>query len=118
MQIEGRGIVTYKKKGMVDLAYRIAPLILMVFVENAFKHSAEKKSEGIEIKIDISLDNRVLAFDCENNYDPEEGIKNEQGIGLENVRKRLDFIYPDSHQLNIHQSNTNYHVQLMVDLIT
>lgn len=116
LQIEGRGFVTYEKNGTDEAAHQIAPLILMVFVENAFKHSAEKKSEGIEIKIDLNLNNSVLEFNCYNNYDPEEGIENEQGIGLENVKKRLNFIYPDSHRLNIKQSNTEYHVQLMIDL--
>mgnify|MGYP001246241491 CR=1 FL=1 len=118
MQIEGRGKVFYHKSGIGESSQMIAPLILMVFVENAFKHSAEKKSEGIEIHIHIILDNNSLRFNCKNNYDPIEhkNNNNEAGIGLENVQKRLQFIYPNSYELTINKSETVYDLQLTLNL--
>lgn len=118
MQIEGRGQVHYHKSGIDEPSQLVAPLVLMVFVENAFKHSSEKKSDGIEIYIELMLENDTLHFHCKNNYDPVElkNIEKEAGIGLENVQKRLQFIYPNSHELRINESDTEYDVQLTIDL--
>ncbi len=86
-------------------ALEITPLILIVFVENAFKHSRNIQSEPIEIKINISLsDSSWLTFKVENNYSkPPISFKNidntEGGIGLKNVKKRLEVLYPDGQRI-------------------
>ncbi len=117
LQIEERGTVHYQAK-KISGAFKIAPLILIVFIENAFKHSQEGQSEGILIDICVELSNDGrLGFYCKNNYNAEaKGVKTAQGIGLENVRKRLELLYPNAHTLEIRQSAQWYEVYLSVQL--
>ncbi len=118
MQIEGRGSVSFKQVGLEDTTLRIAPLILIVFVENAFKHSAEKQSDAIDIAIEVELKEHDLKFSCRNLYSDEGSDLNdrEEGIGLANIRKRLDLIYPQSYRLHINSENGCYQVVLDLQL--
>ena len=117
MQIEERGEVLFSKKN-IETSFQIAPLILMVFIENAFKHSTASQSEGI--KIDVSLElkaNNTLEFICKNSFQAISNTNNlAKGIGLENVKKRLALIYPNSHQLDIQKTENEYHVNLLIEL--
>ena len=117
MQIEERGEVSFSKKNIIS-GFQIAPLILTVFVENAFKHSTASQSE--EIKIDVSIElkpNNTLEFICKNSFQEVSNTDNlAKGIGLENVKKRLNLIYPNSHQLTIQKTNHEYHVNLLIEL--
>lgn len=118
MQIEGRGSVSFNKQGIENTNKRIAPLVLMVFVENAFKHSSNNQMEGIKIEISMRLENDSLYFDCYNTF--EEGSTEVQsedsGIGLENVKKRLAYIYPNAHELTIDKSDKEFRVSLKIEL--
>jgi hypothetical protein len=118
LQIEGRGEVQYNTP-QVSGNYHIAPLILMVFVENAFKHSASSQTEDIMIKIDLSINaSGTLKFECRNTFLEETNTQNlDKGIGLRNVQKRLDLIYPNSHNLTINGNAGWYQVFLTIDLI-
>lgn len=117
MQIEDRGQVDIsiqnKGSGLV-----IAPLILMVFIENAFKHSQSSISEGINITLSIHVDEQgVMQFQCTNNYEQLNNNDNlASGIGLENVQKRLDLIYPGDHELSISKGDEYYTVNLQLQL--
>ncbi|WP_411896160.1 sensor histidine kinase [Winogradskyella sp. A2] len=117
LQIEGRGKVN-NTIGNIPENYNIAPLVLSVFIENAFKHSASSQTENISINIDINVsDNGILNFRCTNSYQSETNVnKLDQGIGLQNVKKRLDLMYPKSHELKISDDNENFKVQLALDL--
>ncbi|WP_439482360.1 sensor histidine kinase [Cyclobacterium plantarum] len=117
LQIEDRGEVSFQT-GNIPPGFHIAPLILTVFIENAFKHSQSGQSEKIVIKIHLEVDNNgLLKFSCHNNYilGPERK-STPKGIGLENVRKRFDLLYPDSHKLTIKQLDTEYRVTLTLQL--
>jgi len=117
LQIEERGIVRFSTHH-IRAEYQIAPLILVVFIENAFKHSQTGQSENIFIEIDLRLSEEgSLEFCCRNNYQP--GVHpngNLKGIGLDNVKKRLHLLYPAAHQLNIRQSEHHYEVHLTMQL--
>lgn len=117
LQIEERGQVNFVKKNIAG-QYQIAPLILMVFIENAFKHSQSSLSSDIKIDISVSLeDDNSLRFNCKNNYQKQTNIDQlTRGIGLSNVRKRLDFLYPDSYKLDIKESADQYEVDLVIKL--
>lgn len=117
LQIEGRGNVSVEI-GNILSNYRIAPLILTVFVENAFKHSASSQTDNISIIVKASMDeNGVLHFICNNTFLSQSNTENlDSGIGLENVRKRLQLIYPNSHNLEIKTENETYKVELKIDL--
>jgi LytS/YehU family sensor histidine kinase len=94
--------------------YEIAPLILIVFVENAFKHSRLVKSAAVDIFISTSLENEMFTFTITNNYNQEKESSGD-GIGLINVRRRLELIYP-THQLNISQDESFFMVNLQLPL--
>ena len=116
MQIEERGKVNFNKKSIGNL-HKIAPLILVVFIENAFKHSQASQADNIEMYIKIELNGDRLTFACRNNYRPiqADGELN-KGIGLKNVRKRLELLYPDAHELKISESGTIFEVKLSMEL--
>lgn len=117
LQIEERGKVTFETKN-IEIGYRIAPLILTVFVENAFKHSTASQSEDIAIDIRINVtDKGVLQFECVNSFRSTTNTNDlSHGIGLENVKKRLEIIYPNAHKLTISETDTLYSVQLEMQL--
>ena len=117
LQIEERGEVRFTSHN-IQSHYQIAPLILIVFIENAFKHSQAGLSDNICIEIDLRLsDEGQLDFLCKNNYQPNPTTADiSHGIGLANVRKRLQLLYPDAHQLTIQHSESQYEVQLSLQL--
>ncbi|MEQ9439332.1 MAG: histidine kinase [Cyclobacteriaceae bacterium] len=117
LQIEERGVINFTTHN-IQTDYLIAPLILIVFIENAFKHSQASQSDNISIDINIRLlDDGTLDFRCANSFQPIMNIENlSQGIGLENVRKRLQLLYPQTHQLEIRQTEDQYVVHLSMQL--
>ena len=72
----------------------IAPLLLMPFVENAFKHGASESTGNIWVHILLKIKNGVLEFSVKNSKDPDT-ISSEEGIGLKNIKRQLDLIYTD-----------------------
>lgn len=117
LQIEDRGKVTFDAVN-IPSGFLIAPLILNVFIENAFKHSTASQSEDIHIAIHTKLDaTGQLDFKCENSYRPlTNTVKLNNGIGLENVKKRLQLLYPDAYNLRITDDDNLYAVHLKMNL--
>ena len=95
----------------------IAPMLFIPFVENAFKHGvAIGQTSTIEIVLIIS--NQKLIFTCVNpKYKAKKMDDDESGIGLENVKRRLDLLYPGKHLLQISDSDRKYFVKLEIDMI-
>ncbi len=118
LQIEERGKVTFIPPERSAKGYKVAPLILMNFVENAFKHSIGSQVDNIVIRIKLEIhDNGLLVFECENTYHSNTNNSNlSEGIGLNNVRKRLELIYPNSHILKISEQEGWFNVFLSLDL--
>jgi LytS/YehU family sensor histidine kinase len=118
LQIEDRGVVTFKTRN-IRPDYQIAPLILIVFIENAFKHSQACQSDNITIEIMIELSDRGwLDFYCRNSYQSGSNTNDlSYGIGLENVKKRLELLYPQTHTLNITETDHIFEVHLSMHLI-
>jgi sensor histidine kinase YesM len=104
----------------LDLNLQIAPFILMPFVENAFKHLSQSRDKTNTINIDIHTTGRVLRFEITNTtsatIDTSSGIKQYKGIGLANVRRRLDLLYPATHSLVIDEQHDRYRVILDLTL--
>ncbi len=117
LQIEERGKVHYQAKNIGN-DYEIAPLILIVFVENAFKHSQSSQSENIFIDISMEISEEgFFEFRCKNNYADVSNTENlPHGIGLENVKKRLDLIYPEQYRLKFDKTDRFYEVCLSLKL--
>lgn len=95
----------------------VEPMIMIPFVENAFKHGASRLDEPY-ILIRLEAANGFLTLTVANPYDayPDETKDGNSGIGLENVRTRLKLIYPDKHTLVIDDRNQVFTVTLNLDL--
>lgn len=96
--------------------HEIAPMLLIPFVENAFKHGISLQEKSW-IKINISCDNEQVYFDVYNSVHPKKEAdpeKNRSGIGLENVKQRLSLLYPQQHELQIRSTATEYFVHLTI----
>lgn len=117
LQIENRGEVSIHVDNRSS-GYAISPLIMVVFIENAFKHSTGSMTEDISITMDINIkEDGTLRFICENSYEEFSNTDNiVGGIGLENVKKRLSILYPNVHSLAINTNNNIYRVELTLQL--
>jgi LytS/YehU family sensor histidine kinase len=92
----------------------VPPLMFITFVENAFKHGVFYRLESfIEVKIESREDH--LVFSCRNSKIPKEDDKH-GGVGLTNVKQRLDLIYGDRYTLDINDEQNTYTVKLTIPL--
>lgn len=99
-----------------DSTLKIAPLLLIPFIENAFKHCSNHIDNTTNtIKIKIEEKGGELNLNVINSYD-QINKNSAGGIGLINVQKRLSLLYPDTHQLKINKDNTNHSVELSINL--
>lgn len=99
-------------------ALGIAPFILMTFVENAFKHVSKHKDKANWIKMDLKVDDPTLKMTISNSKgdnDSQQAI-HYGGIGLKNVQRRLDLLYSGQHQLNIHETEKDFSIELELQL--
>jgi LytS/YehU family sensor histidine kinase len=97
----------------------ITPMLLIPFIENAFKHGISLR-EPSHIKISLNIDNGSIFFDVYNSIhsrenDPE---KNNTGIGLNNVKQRLNMFYPNKHELIIRENAKEFFIHLTIQLTT
>lgn len=96
--------------------FTIAPLIFLPFIENAIKHGLEIDS-STQINISLSTVKNTLIFSCKNNYAHElKNTKENGGIGLKNVKRRLNLIYPGCHDLQIYKDEKDFYVNLEIVL--
>ncbi|HAK77021.1 MAG TPA: sensor histidine kinase [Runella sp.] len=96
--------------------HQIAPFILLPFVENAFKHVSKGKTQQNFIKLDLKVDTeKVLQLHLENSHNAEKTDEN-SGIGLKNVERRLNLIYPNRHTLDIERGVNFFKVTLTIHL--
>ena len=96
--------------------HKIAPLLLVPFVENAFKHGLGSKGEGY-IHLNFFVNANELNFQINNPIlEKKESWKKHPGIGLDNVKQRLQLLYPGRHHLDISDSKGEFKVQLTIKL--
>lgn len=96
---------------------QIAPMIFIPFIENGFKHGVKGDIENAFIKIDIKVFDNQLVFKAENNKGEVDEVEPRkfQGFGLENVKRRLELLYPDKHDLTIIDGIDVFSVVLKID---
>jgi len=95
----------------------IPPNLFTTFVENAVKHSVDLSDRQAWIRISISLENRRLHFTCSNStvaVAPVATDKKNSGLGLANIKRRLELLYPHTHQLTISPAATTYTAHLII----
>ena len=94
----------------------IAPLLLLPFLENAFKHGTSEQLENPWLSVDVNVNKNTLS--CKILNSKNEFVKvSENGIGIENVKKRLAFLYPGIHELNITDEKDFFVVTLTIKLM-
>lgn len=102
-------------KQITDDQIEIVPLLLIVFVENAFKHGIEPAEYEASLKLTLTANHTVLFFSCENSFDPDEKTDH-KGIGIENLRKRLELLYPNRYTLHITSIDHIFKAELKLQL--
>ena len=93
---------------------KIAPMLLLPFVENSFKHGSLKKGI-LNVSIKLYCKNKSLFFEIENTS--KTNAISENGIGLDNIKKRLDLLYKDQYTLNINNENGLFKVNLNLNTV-
>lgn len=90
----------------------IPPMLFIPFIENAFKHVANKKQEDA-INISIMVEDKGIYFECENKYaESNQSLSAYNGLGNELIKKRIELMYPKKHTLVITNQNNSYKVNL------
>ena len=92
---------------------RITPLLFIILLENAFKHGIESLRDKAYIHINLQSDSNGIQFSIENNFEASESIQ-EKGIGLDNLKQRLELSYPKQHELHISQKESIFKVDLKI----
>lgn len=97
----------------------IAPLLLLTFIENAFKHGVREEIGVATVDLFLKTANKEIEFTIKNSISTtnEQTNPSDQSIGLKNVKKQLDLLYPDLHQLDIQQTNDYFAVNLKLQTL-
>ncbi len=98
---------------MKDNDYEIMPLLFIILLENAFKHGVENLREHAYVHIHLIANNNKVEFEIENNFDSSED-KHGEGIGLKNLKRRLELVYPKKHTLTLYRTDTVYNAKLNI----
>ncbi len=116
---KGDSVVTLFSVNNEVQHFAIAPLLIIPFVENAFKHVGRGKAGKASISIEMNYDDNMFRLHVENTIDseqPQPAEKGYGGIGLENVRRRLALIYPARHSMQVNTGNGVYSVILHIKI--
>jgi len=96
-----------------DEETKVMPLIFIILLENAFKHGVENLRENAFIKIRLNSKRDVVDFEIENNFDAGE-LPKQSGIGLKNLKRRLELAYVKKHELILSTENSVFKAQLQL----
>lgn len=108
-------VINFEKEGDIKNT-PIAPMILLPFVENAFKHGTSINESSI-IHMFLKATNSTIFFNVKNKiHNERNSIEDTSGVGLENVKRRLDLIYPNRHSLDILNENGIYLIKLRIGI--
>lgn len=92
---------------------KVMPLMFIVLLENAFKHGVENLRENPFVHIKLSLIEDVVDFEIYNNFDTED-LPDKPGIGIKNLKRRLEIAYPQKHTFRISQENSIFKAILQI----
>lgn len=95
---------------------KMAPLLLLPFIENCFKHGASEELDSCWVKIQINLDHHSISTKIENSVAAKNGAaKKPEGIGIQNAKRRLELLYPGMHDLKIFEGQETFLVVLTIE---
>lgn len=99
-----------------DDKQRIPPLLFINLLENAFKHGVETLSQGEFIHFKLITNKQGIEFNIENNFDPDVKPKRKGGIGLTNLARRLELLFPERHEFENVKHQNIYQSRVKIDL--
>ena len=102
------------EKSIEDESIQVPPLLFINLIENAFKHGIEPAEGDCFLQLSMKSTKSGLSFTCENSF--EEREVDEAGTGLKNLRRRLELLFPDNHELEVKESENTYKVNLEISL--
>ena len=116
MQLRVTTNLTLEKKfPIINQQINIAPLILVSFIENAFKHGVDAVLPSY-INISLTIENNCIYYKVENSFFPENNNETDSGIGLENLSKRLNLLYSNKFNIIKNVSTNSYKIELIIYL--
>ncbi|MEM9680589.1 MAG: histidine kinase, partial [Bacteroidota bacterium] len=119
IRLEDQTDIRFNVKGDIT-KYKIAPMLLIVFVENAFKHLVQTGVEKSSVAVSLELVNDELLFTSVNSIDKsvnQNALESgNNGIGLKNAKKRLELLYPERYDLKIVSNDKTYEINLKLQL--
>ena len=92
---------------------QVAPLLFIILLENAFKHGVEVLTDNAYVHLTLTEDKDSITFEVKNNFDPNTE-QTEQGIGLTNLKNRLELLYPNKHKLVVSDDKSVYYASLQI----
>lgn len=98
----------------IEEDYKVMPLLFIILLENAFKHGVERLRDNAYVNINMTTFNNEIEFTVENNFDSSEDVE-DAGIGLKNLKRRLELVYPNKHKLSFSKVENVYKVQLTLN---
>jgi LytS/YehU family sensor histidine kinase len=102
--------------GGVKKDINIAPMLFIPFIENSFKYSKIEEYIDAYVKIELSSDDKYLNFNIKNTIPYQGKAISGNGLGINNVRQRLDLLYPNKYKLDIIENKTTYSVNLKIEI--
>ncbi|SDR93815.1 histidine kinase [Gramella sp. MAR_2010_147] len=100
---------------VTDRSKKVMPLLFIILLENAFKHGVENLRKDAFVHIKLEANDSEINFEVENNFDTEE-ITEKPGIGLKNLKRRLELVYPRTHRLEIGVTKSIHEAQLTLEI--
>jgi two-component system sensor histidine kinase AlgZ len=107
--------IDVKFEAEIEDDYKVMPLLFIILLENAFKHGIENLSKDAYVHIYINSKNNNVFFEIENNFDTTL-TKEDNGIGLKNLKRRLELVYPKKHTLSFSTTENVYKAKLTLQL--
>ncbi|MEE3998929.1 histidine kinase [Tenacibaculum sp. FZY0031] len=101
------------KIDITDNDYKVMPLLFIILLENAFKHGVENLRKSAYVHLSLTAHQNAIHFEIENNFDATEESQ-EEGIGLQNLKRRLELVYPKNHTLTTSKTDDIYLAKLTI----
>lgn len=103
--------ISFEMEGRIENVY-IPPMILILFVENCFKHGLKDNIDQVNTEISLKVEKEFLFFMIKNPVSSHTAATGISGIGLKNVKRRLDLLFKTNYQLDIQNNGIEYAVYL------
>jgi len=116
IRLGDRAVIAFETNGSLSEA-QIEPMLFLTFLENSIKHGAFNTISDAWIKINLKASPGEIIFEISNSKPAylDESVKGQGGIGMANLKKRLDIIYPEKYSLEVRDEESEYHVKLALN---